>query len=194
MARFRDNYGAGPLHLLSSVAMGAIVIYALTQILGANEPLDFLIWFAGAVIAHDMISFPLYSVLGLVAGKAATKTPPNTVNYVRVPAFLSAISFVVFFPFILGVNADYFQEKTGVELSGYFEKWILLTGVLALGSAVLFAINLRRHSAAAAEAEAEGEGPVDEPLVSAGDGPVTPQRRDDAASPDRPADDQPAGD
>lgn len=174
MSRFRENYGAGPLHLLSSVAMGAIVIYALSQIAGASEPIDFAIWFAGAVIAHDMIAFPLYSVLGLIAGGATAKAPANTINYIRVPAFLSAIAFVVFFPFILGIDADYFQEKTGVEPSGYFEKWLLLTAVLALASALLFAINLRRAKRAS-EPETDDDS-VDEPEPKLSTDPVSPKR------------------
>lgn len=156
MGRLRKNYGAGPLHLLSSVAMGAIVLYALTQIAGDPQPLSFAIWFGGAVIAHDMIGFPLYSALGLIAGRATAKAPPNAINYIRVPAFLSAIAFVAWFPFILGL-ADYFEVKTGVAASGYFVRWLLLTGVLALGSALLLAINTRRGGDADETAEDRDE-------------------------------------
>ena len=144
----RKNYGAGPLHLLSAVAMGAIVLYALIQIAGGTQPLDFALWFAGAVVAHDLLAFPLYSTLGLIAGKGseAAGARPGTINYLRVPAFLSAIALIAWFPLILGINSDYFEEKTGVAPDGYFAKWLLLTAALALGSALVYAISARRRS------------------------------------------------
>lgn len=186
MERFRDNYGAGPLHLLSSVAMGAIVLYALTQIASDPKPLSFAIWFGGAVIAHDMLGFPLYSALGLVAGRATAKAAPNSINYIRVPAFFSAMAFVAFFPFILGLSGDLFELKTGVAVSGYLERWLLLTAALALGSALLFAINTRRGGAVGAteavgRRDRAGEPAGEGSTGSVGhDGPVTSERADAA--------------
>ena len=46
--------------------------YAFVEIAGQPAPVSFAIWFAGAIVAHDLVAFPLYSLLDLIAGGAAS--------------------------------------------------------------------------------------------------------------------------
>ena len=66
MRRFRYEYGAGPLHLLSAIAAFAIAGFAVLMLSAAQEGyqiLNFALWFVGAILLHDMVLFPLYSGL-----------------------------------------------------------------------------------------------------------------------------------
>ncbi|HEV2774954.1 MAG TPA: hypothetical protein VGV90_05130, partial [Solirubrobacteraceae bacterium] len=79
--RLRRAYGAGPLHLLSHVAALALAAYAFTRIFGGVQPWNVVLWFAGALLVHDAIAFPLYTALNRLAlGRAR-----RSINYVRVP-------------------------------------------------------------------------------------------------------------
>lgn len=148
--RFRDEYGDGPLHLLAVIASFAIATYAFLEIAGGREPLNFAVWFVFAIVAHDLIAFPLYSALGLLAGRvlrerSEPKTGPGALNYVRVPALMSALVLVVWFPLILGFGEAEFVETTGLDTDPYLGRWLALTGVLFGVSAVLYALRLRRE-------------------------------------------------
>ena len=65
MARFRRRYGASPLHLVAFLASFAVTGLAVKGWL--DEPAIsiryILIWFVGAIIAHDLLLLPLYSAL-----------------------------------------------------------------------------------------------------------------------------------
>ncbi|MDQ3729087.1 MAG: hypothetical protein M3355_05810 [Actinomycetota bacterium] len=145
----RSHYGEGPLHLMAVLASFAIATYAFLEIAGGTAPLNFAIWFAAAIIAHDLLAFPLYSLLGLVAGRAladrdATSTRPPALNYLRVPALLSGFAFIVWFPLILGFGEAEFIETTGLDTDPYLGRWLLLSGVLFAASALVYAVRIRR--------------------------------------------------
>ncbi len=147
MSRFGLRYGAGPLHLLSVIASFAIAVYALLEILAGGSPLNFAIWFIVAVLAHDLLAFPLYSALGLLAGRALGaregSETPAALNYIRIPALISAITLLVWFPLVLQVDADSFAANTGLSTESYLAKWLLLTAALFVASGVAYALKLR---------------------------------------------------
>ena len=98
MARFRSAYGDSPLHLLAVLASFAIAGYAFLRIVENPSALGTLVWFGGAAVAHDLIAFPLYSALNLIAHRSI-EGPDDAreerrrvplINHVRIPAFLSA--------------------------------------------------------------------------------------------------------
>jgi hypothetical protein len=142
----RSRYGEGPLHLLAVVASFAIVAYAFGEIVDRPGALSFVVWFGGAAVAHDLIAFPLYSLFGLVAGRAAADRAPAAVNYVRVPALLSAFAFVVWFPFILGLSGEAYEAASGLSTDPFLGRWLLLTAALFAGSGIVYAVTLRRRS------------------------------------------------
>jgi hypothetical protein len=148
MEKLRAIYGQGPLHLIAVVASFAIATYAFLEIADTSHPINFAIWFVGAIVAHDMIAFPLYSALGAIAG-AGLQRPDLTpglfsINFVRIPALLSAFVFIVWFPIILGLSETEVVESTGLGTSPFLGRWLLLTGVLFLASGTLYAVKLRR--------------------------------------------------
>ncbi len=144
--RFRESYGAGPLHLIAVVASLALAGYALLEIAGRPAPLNFAIWFGLAIVAHDLVAFPLYSLLGALAGRAlppAHEAGRMALNHVRVPALLSGLALIVWFPLILGLDEAQFQAASGLSTDPYIGRWLLLTGTLFAGSGVLLAFRLR---------------------------------------------------
>jgi hypothetical protein len=148
MARLRHAYGAGPLHLIAALAAVAIAGYAFLEIAERPAPLSFLVFFAGAIVAHDLIAFPIYSALDRLAGGATTATGANaaTVNYVRVPALLSGFALIVWFPLILGLDRDNYEAAAGIAPPDFLGRWLILTAALFLGSGLLLALRQRRSA------------------------------------------------
>ncbi len=146
MSRFRSRYGDQPLHLIAVVITFAIAGYALTRIVASPEPISFALYFAGAIVAHDLVAFPLYSALHRLAGHAGSRVRLGraTINYVRVPAILSAFGFVVWFPLILRLDTQRYLADTGNEPPSYLGRWLALTAALFLVSGIAYTIRLRR--------------------------------------------------
>jgi hypothetical protein len=160
MSRFRKAYGDSPLHLLATAASFAIVGYGFFMIFQSPAPESTILFFVAAIVAHDLIAFPLYSGLNFVAGKVTGEGQSETdragrvpaINYLRVPFILSAISFVMFFPLILGLSADRYEASTGLDAGIFLGRWLGICAVLFTGSALLYAMRLRR-----AGSRADGE-------------------------------------
>ena len=58
----RRWYGANPLHLLALLAAFALAGYAVHAVMAAGQWTGFAEWFAVAIIGHDLLLFPLYSL------------------------------------------------------------------------------------------------------------------------------------
>jgi hypothetical protein len=132
--------------LIHAVAF-AIAGYALAQIVRGGSVVNFAIWFVGAAVLHDLLLFPFYSVLDRLAGqprrhRRAARVP--TVNYVRVPALISGLLLLVYFPLIFGLAGHNYYLVTGHHLHGYARNWLLVTAVLFAGSGLLYAIRVLR--------------------------------------------------
>lgn len=147
MTRFRFEYGAGPAHLLAALASFLVAAWALAQVLDVlSRPGTFLLWLGGSVVAHDLILLPFYSLLGAVAAGALTGGGKRTrlrvaaLNHLRVPALLSGLGLLVWFPLVLGVADTTFSRATGLSNEIYLERWLALSAVLFAGSALLFAL------------------------------------------------------
>ncbi len=148
--RFRYEYGAQPLHLIATATSLLLCGYALlriTQIPGGGR---ILIWLVAAALLHDLVALPLYSGLSRLAqGTADTAIGSRAaalmaLNHVRVPAGLSLLLLVVYFPLILRVDPDRFMDTTGLSVDGYLGRWLLISAGLFLISGVVYAIRLRR--------------------------------------------------
>ncbi len=133
------------------IASLAIAGYAFLQIVDRPNALNTMLWFGGAIVAHDLLAFPIYSAFGVLAGRATGASgaarPPSRVaalNHVRVPLLLSAFAFVAWFPLILGLSEEKYTEKTGLTESVFLGRWLLLTAALTVGSGMIYAIRLRR--------------------------------------------------
>jgi hypothetical protein len=152
----RPSYGASPLHLLAHATAFAIAGYALAQIVRGGTVVNFIAWFAGAAVVHDVVFLPLYSVLDRLTHRALRGQPPHralggysrervpVINHVRVPAMISGLLLLVYFPLILGLSDGKYFAASGRHLGGYARNWLGITAVLFAGSAVLYAIRVTR--------------------------------------------------
>ncbi len=61
----RRWYGANPLHLLALAAAFGLAGYAVHAVMAAGQWTGFAEWFAVAIIGHDLLLFPLYSMADL---------------------------------------------------------------------------------------------------------------------------------
>jgi hypothetical protein len=149
MRRLLRWYGASPLHLLALLACFGLAGYAAVRLV-SSQPLAVAAWFLGAVIGHDLLLMPLYSladrsVLAAFRHRAPELPAVAWINYVRVPAALSGLLLLVWFPLILRLPSPY-HASTTLSADPYVWHWLAVTGALFLLSAVAFALRLRRGS------------------------------------------------
>lgn len=140
-------YGANPLHLLVMIACFAIAAYAANQ-LRTGDVVGILVWLGGAVIGHDLILFPLYTIADRSVMAVFRRRPPALpavpwINYLRVPVVFSAILLLIWFPLIFRLPKQFTADHTGLSLNPYMGHWLAVTGVLFLLSALAYAVRLR---------------------------------------------------
>jgi hypothetical protein len=164
--RFRALYGAGPVNLVVLVLSFAIAGAAVAG--WFQRPRDVatvLEWFAAAIVLHDLVVVPLYSlidrlVLGVLPARvrrARHRTIVGRVNstpYLRIPVLLSALLFAVFFPVIFGLGAQTELSASGIAESGYLARWLIASGVMFALSGVAYAGAVGRRGAGAVAAAA----------------------------------------
>src|SRR5689334_9819204 len=145
-------YGASPLHLLALLACFGLAGYAAARLV-SSHPIAVIVWFVGAVIGHDLLLVPLYSLADRSAMAAVRHRDPQLpvapwINYVRVPAALSGLLLLVWFPLIFRLRSPY-HASTALSADPYAWHWLAVTGALFLLSAVAFALRLRGKAHAA---------------------------------------------
>jgi len=163
MRRLLRWYGASPLHLLALLACFGLAGYAAARLI-PSRPLSVIAWFLGAVIGHDLLLMPLYSFADRSVMAAIRHRNPQLpvtpwINYVRVPAALSGLLLLVWFPLILRLRSPY-HASTRLSADPYVWHWLAVTGALFLLSAVAFALRLRgkAHTASPPERPAPTPG------------------------------------
>ncbi len=145
MASFSRRYGAHPLHLLAMVASFALAGYAAIQLVHSRS-IEVIVWFVGAAVGHDLLVLPLYAIADRTLIRRNRPARPGVspwINYVRVPAALSALLLLVYLPSIARLS-DIFTATTGLSSGGYFSRWLGITGVLFLLSGLTLALRIRR--------------------------------------------------
>lgn len=150
MRRFRAVYGSHPLHLLTLLAGFALFGYAVATLTPAalwNTRTwwqSILVWFAAAIVAHDLVLFPLYALADriLVRGTRIPRLRVPLVNYVRVPALGSALMLLLFLPGIVKHGAPTVLAATGQTQDPFLGRWLLLTAAMFGVSAILYTARL----------------------------------------------------
>ena len=148
--RFAARYGERPLHLAGFAVSFAVAGWAALQLADLKNAFTILLWFVGAIVLHDLVAYPLYTVLD----RALQKAPVNP-NVVRVPALLSGLLFVVWFPLILEKDPALYRSITGVEPPDYLARWLLITAGLFAGSIAIALLARARKPRGRAAAGAE---------------------------------------
>ena len=146
MRPFPRWYGASPLHLLAMLASFALAGYAAAGLL-SHDAIGILVWLAGAVIGHDLLLMPLYTLADRSAAAVLRhrRPAPATVpwiNYLRIPAALSGMLLLIWFPLIFRLPRR-FPDTTTLSLDPYLWHWLGVTGALFLLSATALALRLR---------------------------------------------------
>jgi hypothetical protein len=151
---FRAVYGSHPLHLLLLVAGFAFMGYVLVTIKPATlwNPhtwwQSIIVWFAAAIIAHDLVLYPIYALVDriLIAGShiRLRRNEPTVpvLNYVRIPAMGAALTLIVFLPGIIKQGAPTYFAALGQTQDPFLGRWLLLTAAMFAVSAVAYGIRL----------------------------------------------------
>ncbi|MER5796570.1 hypothetical protein [Streptomyces sp. NPDC001980] len=133
-----------PLQILLLACSFALAAYAGVRLL-SGDWLGVALWVVGAALLHDLVLLPLYALADrTVARGLGAAGRREWTMYVRVPAALSALLLLVWFPLISGMVAGHYRTATGLSADGYLARWLLITAVLFGGSALLLARRLRR--------------------------------------------------
>ncbi|MEV4010728.1 hypothetical protein AB0J35_09525 [Nonomuraea angiospora] len=150
MSRWAGAYGAPLWHLLVLVACFMVAGYVATRVVAAGIWMGFVAWFVAAIILHDLVLFPLYSAADTAAQAMAGRVarPRRTrrlaaINHLRVPAMLSGLLLLVWFPLILGGAERNYRWAVGLSTSPYLVRWLLITLVLFGVSGLLYAVRRR---------------------------------------------------
>lgn len=133
-----------PLQLLLLVCSFALTVYAGARLLG-DDPLGVALWLVGAALLHDLVLLPLYALADRVLVRGLDAAGRRAwAMYVRVPAALSGLLLLVWFPLIGGVVDGRYRSATGRSADGFLVRWLLISAVLFGGSALLLAVRVRR--------------------------------------------------
>jgi hypothetical protein len=141
-ATARRLYGAHPAHALVLLVSLIPAALALGQLLD-ERPLDVGRWLIGSAFVHDGLLLPFY-VLADAALVALWRRRPGRVawlNFVRIPVAVSGLMLLLFSPVILR-QAESYEFKTGRSIDEYLGRWLLLSAILAAGSAVWYLLRL----------------------------------------------------
>ena len=133
-------------HALTLVVAG----YAAVQIADLRNAFTILLWFAGAIVLHDLVLYPAYTL----ADRALQRAPLNP-NVIRIPALLSGLLFLVWFPLILEREPALYRSVTGVEPPDYLGRWLLITAALFAASLLAALLGRARQSRLRGRAGAE---------------------------------------
>jgi len=144
IGRFQRLYGSTPLHVIAHVVLFVLFAYVVLQIFDTRAIGNIVVWFVAALILHDLLVLPLYAGLDRLGQRVVRG---SAINYVRVPAGLSLLFLLLFYPPMFGRNEGSFSRVAGVEPTGYLERWLLVTGALFALAAVLYAARVRRRPA-----------------------------------------------
>ena len=171
MRRLLRWYGANPLHLVTMLGSFALAGYAAAQLL-TLDVFGIAVWFAAAVIGHDLLLMPLYTLADRSAAAVFRHVPPKLptvqwINYLRVPVVLSGLLLLIWFPLIFRLPTG-FQAATTLSLNPYLWHWLGVTGALFLLSATALALRLRAGGRGTRKRPVSGRGAPGPPS------PVTP--------------------
>jgi hypothetical protein len=152
--RFRAIYGSHPLHLLTMLSGFALLGYVLATFKPATlwNPgtwwQSIAVWFAAAVVGHDLLFFPLYAladrVLSTRIGRRSVHVHPKVLarNYIRVPALGAGLALLIFLPGIIEQGGPTYQAATGQTQQPFLGRWLLLTAAMFAVSAITYAARL----------------------------------------------------
>lgn len=163
-ARFRRLYGESPWHLLVLLGCLAVCAYAAKRLL-ERDWFDVAKWIVLGALVHDLVLVPLYAGTDWLVNRAlhgsrsvpqATDadagpdsaddsadqprdTATSVLNHLRVPAYLSLLLLLVYWPLVFQ-DAEPYAGATGLDPTVFLGRWLLITAAVFAVSALLFAV------------------------------------------------------
>ncbi|OBH80760.1 hypothetical protein A5681_03600 [Mycobacterium scrofulaceum] len=150
-AAFVRIYGSGPWHLLTLIAGFALLAYVVVTIKPVtlwNPQVwwqSIIVWFAAAIVAHDLVLFPVYALLDRLLSRSVVRPAPRgvpVINHIRVPALGAGLTLLVFLPGIIKQGAATYSAATGQTQDPFLGRWLLLTAAMFAASAAIYAIRV----------------------------------------------------
>ena len=146
--RAAQLYGDRLFHLVVVTAALAFGAYAVAT-LGIDNLFNpvtgwqsIAVWFAVAVIAHDLVLFPLYSLLDRLIPRAAHRRSDGVrapgflrvpvVNYARIPTMAAGLLLLMFLPGIIRQGAFTYEAATGLTQEPFRGRWLLIVAAFYL--------------------------------------------------------------
>lgn len=169
--RAAQLYGDRLFHLVVVTAALAFGAYAVAT-LGIDNLFNpvtwwqsIAVWFAVAVIAHDLVLFPLYSLFDRLIPRAAAQRRSDgvrapgflrvpVVNYVRIPTMAAGLLLLMFLPGIIRQGAFTYEAATGLTQEPFRGRWLLIV-------AAFYLISFLCYLAATAARRARRSGSMD---------------------------------
>jgi amino acid transporter len=156
---FGAVYGSRGFHLVVMTSGFALAAYTLVVATPARlwNPHSWwqsvAVWFAAAIVAHDLVLFPVYALADrLLWSRRGHRRPRVSArNHFRVPALGSALTLLVFLPGIIEQGAPTYLAATGQTQQPFLGRWLLLTAALFAASAVVYAARLTRAGRASTD-------------------------------------------
>jgi hypothetical protein len=145
ITRWRSFYGEHPLHLLVLLGCAALAGFAVLHVLANPRWPVMALWFAAAIVGHDLIVFPAYALFDKVLHRNGRAGPG--VNYVRIPLMAIGLTFLLFFPGILRSGADTYLAATGLTQEPFLARWLLLCAGFCATSLLVFVVRTAVHRA-----------------------------------------------
>jgi hypothetical protein len=169
-SRFARLYGSHPAHLLLMTAGFAVVVAVVATMTPAAlwNPRSWwqsiAVWFVVAIVAHDLIAFPVYALADRILHRGNCLRSPFRVpliNYVRLPSMAAALTFLIFLPGIIEQGGPAYQAATGQTQEPFLARWLWLTATFYLAAALTYGVRTmlerrrggRRGTAMSPEAE-----------------------------------------
>lgn len=145
----RRLYGSGPVHLVALVVSLVVSALAIVRWFDGPNTLLVLVWFAGAIVIHDFVLLPLYSLVDAVGRRRPARSPDTSGRspgwvYVRVPLLLCALLGLTFVPEIARLGSVSYHTASGSTQNLYLLRYLITCGVLLGGSALAYAYSLLR--------------------------------------------------
>jgi hypothetical protein len=121
------------------LAVFGFCFYVLAQVVRGGAVTSFVVWFVGAALLHDLVLLPAYSLSDRVL-HARPRAPRSWINHVRVPAVISGVLLLVYFPEILRLSERRYRLASGHPLADYGVRWLAISGVLFAVSALVWRV------------------------------------------------------
>jgi hypothetical protein len=109
------------------------------------------VWFAAAVIGHDLIAFPIYTGLDRLLIRAIAGADPGpiigrwrraAINHLRAPALISLLLLLMWYPIILKRSDGAYFRASGQHQDHYLGNWLLVVAILFGASLVSYLARL----------------------------------------------------